>query len=76
MSNSLDPDQDQCSVGPDQGPKLFAKVKVISRRQKLQQARKELKKKLISLSGVKVRSIMSRDMRFSIMWHFHKCRLR
>ena len=26
VSNSLDPDQDQRSVGPDLGPKLFAKV--------------------------------------------------
>ena len=26
MSNSLDPDQAQCFVGPDMGSKLFAKV--------------------------------------------------
>ena len=28
MSNSLDPDQDQHFVGPDLGPKLFAKVTI------------------------------------------------
>ena len=43
VSYSLDPDQNQCSVGPDLGPKLFAKVKVINRQQKYPQARKELK---------------------------------
>ena len=36
--NSLDPDQDRCNVGPDLGPKLFAKVS--SRRQKSPLARR------------------------------------
>ena len=39
--NGLDPDQNQCSVAPDLGPKLF--VKVISRQQELSAARKNLK---------------------------------
>ena len=33
MSSGLDPDQDRHFVGPDLGPKLFAKV--ISRQQKM-----------------------------------------
>ena len=40
LSNGLDPDQDRHSVGPDLGPKLFAKY--ISRRQESPLARKEL----------------------------------
>ena len=40
MSNKLDPDQDRHSVGPDLGPNSLKKV--ISRRQKLQLAWKEL----------------------------------
>ena len=40
MSNSLDPDQAQCFVGPDLDQKLFAKV--ISRQQKLPLAGKKL----------------------------------
>ena len=40
MSNGLDPDQAQQSVMPDLGPKLFAKI--ISRRQNLPLAAKEL----------------------------------
>ena len=40
MSNSLYPDQDQPFVGPDVGPKLFAKV--ISSQQKSPLARKVL----------------------------------
>ena len=40
VSKGLDPDQDQHSVCPDPGPKLFAKVN--SRRLKVLQARKEL----------------------------------
>ena len=41
VSNSLDPDQARHVVRPDLGPKLFAKV--ISRRQKLPLAGKDLR---------------------------------
>ena len=42
VSNSLDPDQAQNFVGPDVGPKVFAKV--ISRQQKSHLAGKEFYK--------------------------------
>ena len=48
VSNSLDPDQDRRSVGPDLGQKLFAKF--ISRRQKSPLARKELIKIIFRLN--------------------------
>ena len=41
MSNSLDPDQDQCFVGPDMGPNCLQRVS-ISRQQKSPLIRKEL----------------------------------
>ena len=46
MSNSLDPDQDQNSVGPDLGPKLFAGVTIRGQKFRLVASKERFKRKI------------------------------
>ena len=63
MSNRLDPDQDQCSVGPDQGPKLF--VTIISRRQKLPLSKERVNPENFDVASTAFRLLCSKyDLRF------------
>ena len=60
MSKLLDPDQNQCSVGPDLGPKLFATV--ISRRQKLPLSKDRVNPENVDVASTAFRLYSSKYM--------------